>query len=99
MGLSRNKVAVSEGAAGSPPFYGEMVGAQKGDDKSADLLKSSTFVVQFSVTEGQIVGAVNAQGPPVPIPNTEVKLCSAEDTSRETARENRSAPTPRKGEP
>ena len=46
-----------------------------------------------------IVGAVNAQGPPVPIPNTEVKLCSAEDTSRETARENRSAPTPRKGEP
>ena len=56
------------------------------------------FVVQFSVTEGNVVGAVNAQGPPVPIPNTEVKLCSAEDTSRETARENRSAPTPRKGE-
>ncbi len=25
MGLSRNKVAVSEGAAGSPPFYGECV--------------------------------------------------------------------------
>ena len=25
MGLSRNKVAVSEGAAGSPPFYGERV--------------------------------------------------------------------------
>ena len=24
MGLSRNKVAVSEGAAGSPPFYGEL---------------------------------------------------------------------------
>jgi len=23
LGLSRNKVAVSEGAAGSPPFYGE----------------------------------------------------------------------------
>ena len=70
-----------------------------------ERLKSSTFVVQFSVTEGNrrcesithIVGAVNAQGPPVPIPNTEVKLCSAEDTSRETARENRSAPTPRKG--
>ena len=71
-------------------------------------MKSSTFVVQFSVTEGNrdaakvsriVVGAVNAQGPPVPIPNTEVKLCSAEDTSRETARENRSAPTPRKGKP
>ena len=29
MGLSRNKVAVSEGAAGSPPFYGERVGDRK----------------------------------------------------------------------
>ena len=28
MGLSRNKVAVSEGAAGSPPFYGERVTGQ-----------------------------------------------------------------------
>ena len=28
MGLSRNKVAVSEGAAGSPPFYGECVTPQ-----------------------------------------------------------------------
>ena len=30
------------------------------------------------------------QGPPVPIPNTEVKLFSADDTKRETAGENRS---------
>ena len=29
MGLSRNKVAVSEGAAGSPPFYGECEKAQR----------------------------------------------------------------------
>ena len=29
MGLSRNKVAVSEGAAGSPPFYGENVKARR----------------------------------------------------------------------
>ena len=29
MGLSRNKVAVSEGAAGSPPFYGENTGDPK----------------------------------------------------------------------
>ena len=29
MGLSRNKVAVSEGAAGSPPFYGESNPAEK----------------------------------------------------------------------
>ena len=30
--------------------------------------------------EGKIVGVINAEGPPVPIPNTEVKLCRAEDT-------------------
>ena len=29
MGLSRNKVAVSEGAAGSPPFYGESESDQR----------------------------------------------------------------------
>ena len=40
------------------------------------------------------VGLFNAQGPPVPIPNTEVKLCGAEDTWREAVRENRSRPTP-----
>ena len=39
------------------------------------------------------VGVSNAQGPPVPIPNTEVKLCSAKNTWRETAREDRSMPT------
>ena len=41
----------------------------------------------------QIVGVINAEGPPVPIPNTEVKLCRAEDTWLATARENRYAPT------
>ena len=41
------------------------------------------------------VGFLNAEGPPVPIPNTEVKLCSADNTSLETVREDRSKPTPR----
>ena len=39
------------------------------------------------------VGVTNAEGPPVPIPNTEVKLCSGENTLRETVREDRSMPT------
>ena len=44
-----------------------------------------------------IVGVTNAEGPPVPIPNTEVKLCSGENTWLEAARENSSMPTrPRK---
>ena len=42
-----------------------------------------------------IVGVFNGEGPPVPIPNTEVKLTSADDTCLETDRENRSTPTQR----
>ncbi len=41
----------------------------------------------------QTVGANGGEGPPVPIPNTEVKLTCAEDTWLLTARENRSVPT------
>ena len=37
----------------------------------------------------KIVGVNCGEGPPVPIPNTEVKLTCAEDSSLETARENR----------
>ena len=44
------------------------------------------------VTE-EIVSATNAEGPPVPIPNTEVKLCSGENTLRETVREDSSVLT------
>ena len=36
------------------------------------------------------VSVTNAEGPPVPIPNTEVKLCSGENTLRATVRENSS---------
>ena len=38
----------------------------------------------FGVTRGEV--------PPVPIPNTEVKLTIAEDTRLETVRENKSMP-------
>ena len=41
------------------------------------------------------VGVSNGEGPPVPIPNTEVKLTSADDTCLATGRENRSMPTQR----
>ena len=40
-----------------------------------------------------IVGLHNAQGPPVPIPNTEVKLCGAENTRLEAVRKDRARPT------
>ncbi len=40
------------------------------------------------------VGVFNAEGTPVPIPNTEVKLCSGDNTRLETAREDNTMPTP-----
>ena len=43
----------------------------------------------------EIVGVFNGEGPPVPIPNTEVKLTSADNTCLETDREDRSMPTQR----
>ena len=43
------------------------------------------------------VSVTNAEGPPVPIPNTEVKLCSGENTWLEAAREDSSMPTQEKG--
>ena len=42
---------------------------------------------------GNAVGVDYDEGPPVPIPNTEVKLARAEDTWLVTARENRFSPT------
>ena len=43
----------------------------------------------------KIVGVFNGEGPPVPIPNTEVKLTSADNTCLETDWEDRSMPTQR----
>ena len=40
-----------------------------------------------------IVGIDCGEGPPVPIPNTEVKLARAHDTWLVTARDNRFLPT------
>ena len=39
------------------------------------------------------VGVHSDEGPPVPIPNTEVKLVSADNTWWATAREDRETPT------
>ena len=47
----------------------------------------------FSSQGVEIVGVDNGEGPPVPIPNTEVKLTCAENTWLETAWENRYMPT------
>ena len=46
MGLSRNKVAVSEGAAGSPPFYGER-------DRWMQSIGSVVFKVEQNQRDGE----------------------------------------------
>ena len=56
---------------------------------------NSSVIIYQSRRETQ-VGVDCGEGPPVPIPNTEVKLTCAEDTWRAAARENRKAPTQRK---
>ena len=47
------------------------------------------------IHEAKIVSVFNSEGPPVPIPNTEVKLVCADNTRLEATREDRSMLTPR----
>ena len=62
MGLSRNKVAVSEGAAGSPPFYGEherlkqITRMTHKENNSTRQKLLSIFVVRFPGTVETVTG-------------------------------------------
>ena len=57
-------------------------------------MQYNKFVLEREHEKQNIVGVDDAEGPPVPIPNTEVKLSGAENTWLATAREDRSKPTP-----
>ena len=60
------------------------------DSKGWIAVKTLDKVKQKCYTEPVIlVGDDDGEVPPVPIPNTEVKLTRAQDSSLETARENR----------
>jgi hypothetical protein len=54
--------------------------------------KPNRMAEQASHTRIRFSGGHNEKETPVPIPNTAVKLLSADDTWLETARENRSLP-------
>ena len=65
--------------------------------KDGPLVKRSrhrplTPVTRVRFPHGSPVGDYNDEVPPVPIPNTEVKLIGAYDTWRAAAWENRSSP-------
>ena len=52
------------------------------------------MLIEQSVTKSvQLVGVFSDEGPPVPIPNTVVKLISADNTWLEAAREDKAMPT------
>jgi hypothetical protein len=66
---------------GSPVFSEEgELGRKESHDKG--------YRVRYTGLVINTAGADDAEVPPVPIPNTEVKLSRAEDTWRETAWEN-----------
>ena len=54
------------------------------------------LLLQAAVKSRYIVGVDDVEGPPVPMPNTEVKLNGAEDTWMVTSRKNRKMPTLKK---
>ena len=56
------------------------------------LLVAFDFVPVFSLSCFTVFGGNSEEGTPVPIPNTEVKLFSADGTAWETAWESRSPP-------
>ena len=53
------------------------------------ILDSESYLIYSANRHTRKVGVDCGEGPPVPIPNTEVKLACAEDTWREAARENK----------
>ena len=55
--------------------------------------KKSRIIIKSSKSDEKIVGVDDVEGPPVPMPNTEVKLDSAENTRMVTSREDRKMPT------
>ena len=64
----------------------------RGLDQAKTIFVSSSLFNFEGVLTNSIVGVDCDEVPPVPIPNTEVKLIGAEDTWLEAARENRLMP-------
>ena len=54
-----------------------------------DISEKSAIIIDAPQGAHESVGVDWLEGPPVPIPNTEVKLKFVDDTRRVTARENR----------
>ena len=87
------RVRVPEGA----PFFGPLVKWPKTPASHAGNMGSNPVRVTSSYLSpqgfGYSGGVYGAEVPPVPIPNTAVKLISADNTWLEAAREDKATPT------
>ena len=63
------------------------------DQIHCSILSVQNILNSLGLIAQDTAGVNDDEDPPVPIPNTVVKLISAEDTWMETSWENRSAPT------
>ena len=71
--------------------YGRLRRSSKGKfEFRFPKLSRLPFSIGRENTRKRTISVFIAEGPPVPIPNTEVKLCYGEDTYLETSRENSS---------
>ena len=67
--------------------------ASHAGNSGSNPLRVTKREVNARITHNDIVGVDDVEGPPVPIPNTVVKLFSAENTWRAAAREDKATPT------
>ena len=99
-------LTLNQGVQGSSPWRctnnGPLVKWPKTPASHAGNTSSNLVRVTIDLNESkkeksgwevQIVGVFSDEGPPVPIPNTEVKLISADNTWLEAAREDKAMPT------
>ena len=65
----------------------------QGTSKQISPIRTISVIYYLFTVIYPSVGVNCGEGPPVPFPNTAVKLANAENTWLETAREDKSAPT------
>ena len=88
-----SRVRVPEGVPYGPLVKWPKTPASHAGNSGSNPLRVTKGINNARTTRYILVGVDDVEGPPVPIPNTVVKLNSAENTWLEAAREDRSTPT------
>ena len=88
-----SRVRVPDGVPNGPLVKWPKTPASHAGNSGSNPLRVTKGINNARTTRYILVGVDDVEGPPVPIPNTVVKLNSAENTWLEAAREDRSTPT------